>query len=309
MAFNWQVFRTRTLTAILFAAIMLAGLLVNHWTFFLLFSIIHFGCWLEYQRLVGLIDKDYSQLHPFHKYGVMIAGWCIMLYFTDDTYNLLGLRLHELGWWTGLLFVFLLPIMELLFSKQIQLKNIGYSALGLVYISLSCGLMIDLGSFIRQVFYQSDLFVAFHSFSYFTALIPLAIIISLWVNDTMAYLVGSLIGKTPLTKISPKKTWEGTVGGIILSIVLTGLFFSYIPTEIVGPGYHFRVAPETWYIIAGISAVAGTMGDILESKLKRIAGVKDSGIILPGHGGFLDRFDSMLFATPFVWIYLQISMY
>ena len=102
MAFNWQTFRTRALTALVFVAVMLTGLLWNHWSFFILFSIIHFGCWVEYQKLVGLIDKGYQEISPFHKYGVMIAGWCIMLYFTNDPSHLFGMPLHELGWWTEL---------------------------------------------------------------------------------------------------------------------------------------------------------------------------------------------------------------
>jgi phosphatidate cytidylyltransferase len=124
----------------------------------------------------------------------------------------------------------------------------------------------------------------------------LMIIISIWINDTMAYIVGSIIGKRPLSKISPKKTWEGTIGGIILSIVVVGLitFFG------------FNSGPITIYImlLAAIACVAGTFGDLLESKLKRMAGVKDSGNIMPGHGGFLDRFDSLLLAIPAVWLYV-----
>src|SRR4051812_37914967 len=115
MAFNVQTFKTRTLTAIVFVVIMLAGLLLNHWSFFLLFSVIHFGCWVEYQRLVGRIDYDYSQITPFHKYGVMLAGWCIMLYFTNDAFAIGPLSLHAIGWWLGLILIFLLPVIELLF--------------------------------------------------------------------------------------------------------------------------------------------------------------------------------------------------
>jgi len=73
MAWNWKTFNTRALSAVLFAAIMLTGLLLNKWSFFVLFTIIHFGCWVEYQKLVGLIDKDYQHINPFHKYGVMLA--------------------------------------------------------------------------------------------------------------------------------------------------------------------------------------------------------------------------------------------
>ncbi len=144
MAFNLQTFKTRTLTAIIFAAVMLVGLLWNHWSFFILFSIIHFGCWIEYQKLVALIDPGYKEITPFHKYGVMLAGWCLMLWFTGDAYQLFGIRLHEIGWWLGLIVAFLLPITELLFTKNIKLKNIAHSFFGLLYISLSWGLMMDL---------------------------------------------------------------------------------------------------------------------------------------------------------------------
>ncbi|MES1214705.1 MAG: phosphatidate cytidylyltransferase [Bacteroidota bacterium] len=291
MAFNVQTFRTRTLTAAIFVVVMLAGLLINQWTFFILFSVIHFGCWVEYQKLVGLIDKEYQQITSFHKYGVMIAGWCIMLYFTNDAYKIFGLRLHELGWWMGLIFVFILPITEILFAKTIQLKNIGHSFFGLIYISLSWGLMMDLYKSINIHFHDTMYLVA----SYF---IPFTIIISIWINDTMAYIIGSLIGKTTMSKISPKKTWEGTIGGIILSIGIASIVGFYF--------LHFGYFTYHLMIIAAIASIAGTFGDLLESKLKRLAGVKDSGSIMPGHGGFLDRFDSLLLAVPFVWLYIYI---
>jgi phosphatidate cytidylyltransferase len=290
MAFNWQTFRTRTITSIIFAAVMIGGLLLNHWTFFFLFSIIHFGCWIEYQKLLGLIDKGYTQITPFHKYGVMLAGWCLMLWFSSDNYIILGIRLHELGWWIGLLLVFLLPVTELLFTKHIELKNILYSALGLVYISLSLGLMMDLSN----PHTSPDIY--YFTGSRYKVELPLLIIVSLWINDTMAYLVGSLLGKTPLTSISPKKTWEGTGGGIILCVVLIAL----VTTWMGFPGNEVT----NYAIIAAIAAIAGTAGDLLESKLKRMAGVKDSGSIMPGHGGFLDRFDSLLVTIPFAWIYI-----
>src|SRR4029077_10366701 len=99
MAFNWQTFKTRTITSIVFVAVMLTGLLWNQWSFFILFTIIHFGCWMEYQKLVGLIDNGYTEISPFHKYGVMLAGWCIMLYFTNNSYAILGIKLPAIGWW------------------------------------------------------------------------------------------------------------------------------------------------------------------------------------------------------------------
>ena len=293
MAFNWQTFKTRAGTAIIFAAVMLAGLLWNQWSFFILFSIIHFGCWIEYQRLVTLIDPGYKEITPFHRYGVMIAGWCLMLWFSSDTFSIGGLRLHEIGWWLGLIIIFLLPVTELLFSNNIRLRNIAHSFFGLLYISLSWGLMMDLYRVI-------DVYV--HDTVYVVAgrMIPIFIIVAIWINDTMAYIVGSLIGRTPLSKISPKKTWEGTIGGVILSIGVVGLISFY--------GFKFGWLTYHLVIIAAIAAVVGTAGDLLESKLKRMAGVKDSGSLMPGHGGFLDRFDSLILATPFVWLYVQLFM-
>jgi phosphatidate cytidylyltransferase len=297
MALNVKTLKTRSLTAAVFVVVMLTGLLWNHWSFFVLFSIIHFGCWTEYQKLIGLIDPDYTTITPFHKYGVKLAGWCVMLYFTNDQFSIFGLPLHEIGWFLGLLFIFILPIVELLFAKEIKPKNIGYSAIGLLYISLSWGLMMDLRcSFIHQS--REGLMVNADSWQ---KLMPIALIVSIWINDTMAYIVGSLIGKTPFSKISPKKTWEGTIGGAILCVVVIALLGYY-----TSPAYGHKVIH--WIVIAAIAAVVGTAGDLLESKLKRVANVKDSGHIMPGHGGFLDRFDSLLLAIPFVWLYIQLAL-
>lgn len=297
MAFNLQVFKTRALTAIVFAVVMLVGLLWNQWSFFILFSVIHFGCWIEYQKLVALIDPGYKEITPVHKYGVMLAGWCLMLWFTNDSYTVFGMQLHELGWWLGLIMVFLLPVTELLFTKNIRLKNIGHSVFGLFYISLSWGLMMDLYGTIFDLYVHDTMYVIAGTY------ISLVIIISIWVNDTMAYIVGSFIGKTPLSKISPKKTWEGTIGGIMLSVAVVGFLFPFIFSKSFDFNFFLLFAP-----IAAIAAIFGTFGDLLESKLKRMAGVKDSGSLMPGHGGFLDRFDSLLLAVPFVWLYVQLFM-
>jgi phosphatidate cytidylyltransferase len=291
MALNLATFRTRALTAIVFVVVMLAGLLWNHWSFFILFSIIHIGCWVEYQRLIGKIDPDYSKISSFHKYGVIIAGWCIMLYFTNDAYTIASLSLHSVGWWLGLLFAFILPIMELLFTPNIQLKNIGYSGAGLLYISLSWGLMINLRSQGLEIILGSPVD--------FGWVLPTVLIATIWINDTMAYIVGSLIGKTPFSSISPKKTWEGTAGGAILAIIAISISMIYI---LPNSGFWF------WIGFTIIATVVGTAGDLLESKLKRMANVKDSGQIMPGHGGFLDRFDSLLLATPFVSVYVMLAL-
>ncbi|HEX7905797.1 MAG TPA: phosphatidate cytidylyltransferase [Chitinophagaceae bacterium] len=306
MALNRATFKTRAITAIVFAAIMLAGLLWNHWSFFILFSIIHFGCWWEYLKLTEKIHTTF--FHPYIKLGLMLVGYGLMLWFCGPVYEISGYGLKENISLPVSIAGFVFLVMGIFQKNNIRPNALGVAAIGLIYISLSWGLMIDLSGFIRHLFYTSDIVISFPPFDYFSVLIPCAIILSIWINDTMAYIVGSVIGKTPLSKISPKKTWEGTIGGIVLCILATGFLFSSIPTEIVIPGFHFSFANEVWYIIAGIAAVAGTFGDLLESKLKRMANVKDSGSLMPGHGGFLDRFDSLLLATPFVWLYVSSFM-
>ena len=301
MAWNWNTFKTRALSAVLFAVIMLLGLLLNKWSFLLLFTVIHFGCWIEYQKLVGLIDKDYATINPSHRYGVMLAGFSLMLFFTDDWFFGTNTSLHSVGWMVGVSCLFLLPISEILFSKQLNLKLIAHSFFGLLYISLSWALMLNIRSGGLWMPEGDDEGNGFAKLGILLARIsgyavPIIIIGSIWINDTMAYIVGSLIGKTPLSAVSPKKTWEGTIGGIVLAVaVMWGLGLLSQSSS-----------AWMWGVIALIASVTGTLGDLLESKLKRLAGVKDSGTVLPGHGGFLDRFDSLLLATPFVWLFLKI---
>ncbi len=225
MAINIDTLKTRALTALIFVAIMLTGLLWNRWSFILLFTIVHFGCWYEFIKLMRLI------------YG----------------------------------------------SKYLK-----YCFLGIPYITLPIALLIALR--LLDVFGNGGIIIADMGY-----ILPCTIIFSIWINDTMAYLVGSVIGKTPFSKISPKKTWEGTGGGAILCVATIGL-----------AAYFYLGSYKQAAIIAAICAVFGTLGDLLESKLKRMANVKDSGSLMPGHGGFLDRFDSLLIAVPFVWLYVKL---
>ncbi|MGI8952024.1 MAG: phosphatidate cytidylyltransferase [Chitinophagaceae bacterium] len=292
MSFNLQIFKTRTLTAIAFAIIMLAGLLINQFTFFLLFSVIYFGCWIEYQKLVGLIDARYNSINIFHKLDIMLLGWGFMLWNTNAAFNTGNYNLQQIGLWLMLAAFIVIVLSEIIFYRSFSIKNIGYSALGLIYISLSWGLMIRLRSD-GMFFSNTNLFI---DLGWVT---PIVLIASIWINDTMAYIVGSIIGKNSLSKISPKKTWEGTAGGALLAIATVSLvgYFVFDMTDIV-----------SLIVISSIAAIMGTVGDLFESKMKRMAGVKDSGKIMPGHGGFLDRFDSLIFATPFVWLYIKIFL-
>ncbi len=259
---------------------MLAGLLINEWSFLLLFTIIHFGCWLEYQKLIAAIDPAYKRINAVHKYAVILTGWVFMLWATNNAYVLANIPFHQITYWVMIALFAIAILAEVFFS----IKNTDYSILGLLYISLSWGLMMSL----RTTY-----------IAYFSWHIPLFLIASIWINDTMAYIVGSFIGKTPFSPISPKKTWEGTIGGALLAIATVTLLGHYV----------FGIPDYTpLIVISSIAAVVGTLGDLLESKLKRMADLKDSGSIMPGHGGFLDRFDSLLLATPFVWLYVHLLL-
>ncbi|HET9431533.1 MAG TPA: phosphatidate cytidylyltransferase [Chitinophagaceae bacterium] len=289
MAFNLQTFRTRAVTALIIVVIMLAGLLWNHWSFFILFSVIHFGAWWEYLKLAEKIHQ--TIIHPYSKLGFMLIGYGLMLWFCDPVLQLNNYSLSD---------NFSIPVSGAGFSllvigifqrQNVHIKSFGMAAMGWLYISLSWGLIMDLYGF-ETLRILSPLVTKIE-----LLYLPLFTIICMWINDTMAYLVGSMIGKTPFSKISPKKTWEGTLGGIILAGFIVGWL-----------GYFFDDRPVFghslgwWIFLAMSAAIAGTLGDLLKSKFKRMAGVKDSGSIMPGHGGFLDRFDSLLIATPVVWL-------
>lgn len=288
MALNVQTFKTRSLTAAVFVVVMLTGLFWNHWSFLMLFSVIHFGCWREYLKLIEKIRN--VSFHIYFKLGLMVLGYGLMLWFCGTEYMIgkraikddISLPVAEVG--------FVLMCIGIFLKRNTRLASLGAAFLGLLYISLSWGLMMDL---------QHKYFISENTSGdqalpeWYRIVIPCAIIFSIWINDTMAYIVGSMIGKTPLSKISPKKTVEGTLGGIILAVAVAALI-AWLS--------HFDI--RIFMIIAAIASVTGTLGDLLESKLKRMAGVKDSGHIMPGHGGFLDRFDSLLLAVPAVWLYV-----
>jgi phosphatidate cytidylyltransferase len=288
MAINKEVFRVRALSSLFFVIAMMAGLLWNHWTFLLLFSVIHFGCWWEYSKLIGRIHQ--SSFHVFTRLGMAITGFAIMLAFCGKAYQLAGYGIRQNFCFPLSVAGFLLMVIGV-FKQTTPVKLPAFfgAAAGWIYISLSWGLMLSL----RQ---ENMLFKGNSLFLDGGRTVPLLLILAIWGNDTFAYLVGSMIGKTPFSKISPKKTWEGTAGGALLCIVGMGTLGSWLVTGTMG-------WLAVW--IACIAAVIGTLGDLFESKLKRMAGVKDSGNMLPGHGGFMDRFDSLLFATPFVWLLVR----
>ena len=283
MALNVSVFKTRTISAIVFAIIMIAGLVINQWSFFILFTIIQLGCLNEYIKLMGLIYPEYHSLAPTHRWGLLLVGIVMMMVLAPNSLGVNGYSIKYIG--SKILPVILvLMVAGELYYKKSNLQNVAISFFGLIYIPMCLSLMFQLRNFMVNTFFLNWAFS-----------IPLLVIATIWINDTMAYIVGSFIGKKPLSSVSPNKTWEGTIAGIVISVlVVSKLLGIWIPIQ-----------EKYIFLISTVAAIAGTFGDLFESKLKRLAGVKDSGTMMPGHGGFLDRFDSILFAVPFVWLVLQ----
>ena len=296
MPFNPAVFKTRALTAVVFVAVMLTGLLWSGWSFFLLFSVIHFGCWHEYCKLLDAIHPDCARVPRVARILVMSAGWTAIPFAAGSLLPGLTDVVDGRAWAvTGV--SLLAAALMFMYRANATGKNVlRVYAAGLAYISLSWALLMHLRSGAPWATggqdhggFAGSMERIGHMAGYAT---PLIIISTIWLNDTMAYLVGSFFGKTPLSPVSPKKTREGTIGGILISVILV----TVVAALWIGAN------PYATASLSAVTAVAGTFGDLLESKLKRMAGVKDSGRFMPGHGGFLDRFDSLLVATPFAWI-------
>jgi phosphatidate cytidylyltransferase len=290
MALNKEVFKTRTQTAVLYAVVMLTGLLWNEWSFIILFSIVHFGAWYEFRKLVERIGAASSKKSPVLSISLAFLGWGILLAANAESLDIGGYHISEAGW-RIMRISFIAFLIEIYRTKGFNRWNLGWSFIGLAYVSIPLAMLVNLRSgWIWGQSHDSSFFVnALSGFS--GKVICLLLVFGIWVNDTMAYIVGSFIGKTPLSKWSPKKTWEGTLGGIILSIALISTF-----------GWFYGAKGFEWMLVTSVAAIAGTFGDLLESRLKRMAGVKDSGSFMPGHGGFLDRFDSIILAVPAVWL-------
>ncbi|MFN9114424.1 MAG: phosphatidate cytidylyltransferase, partial [Bacteroidota bacterium] len=215
MSMNWGTFRTRALTALVFVAVMLGGLLWNDWSFFILFSVIHAGCWIEYHQLNRRILPGYASLHILFTTGLVITGWscCFLLYqsaIENKAFEITGRIIGAVG---------LLSIMSgLLLSLKAGFKSISRAFTGLIYLSLSIALLLHLRSGAIWLPSSTNMLFGFTQSlaklnGYYT---PLVLIGSIWINDTMAYIVGSFNSKNTLSHVSPKKTWEGTVGGIFL---------------------------------------------------------------------------------------------
>ncbi|MEP6610731.1 MAG: phosphatidate cytidylyltransferase [Mucilaginibacter sp.] len=272
--------RTRAITGVLFVIVMLASVMLGPYVFAGFYLLIGCLCLFEFY---GLIKQNTAS--PNVQVGI-VTGALLFAAFAVLCYAAVFSMPVFAGMNIGHKLLFLLPVAsaavfvaELFKKSEAPFTNIAYTYLGLIFTIVP--------------------FTFFHGLAYvaggFNLYIPLGFLIMLWANDTGAYLVGRAIGRTKLfERHSPKKTWEGFIGGALISVTAARIYGHYHP----------GLAMQHWIVIALIISIVGTTGDLVESMLKRSLNVKDSGGLLPGHGGLLDRFDGLLLAAPIVYTYL-----
>jgi phosphatidate cytidylyltransferase len=266
----WQ----RLLTGIGFVGIISFSVVWSPLSCMSLFLIINIFCLAEFFTL--------NKLNKLFLYSGLTVGSLIYILFS---FVAAGKLLPEV------LFI-LFPVVFLLFIPIIFnhdpdiFRQIGLLLFGVIYIS------IPLALFIFSGFMSIEYHYSFHFL--------LAALILTWVNDTMAYVSGSLFGKHKFyEKLSPKKTWEGVAGGFIFTLLFSFVF-----------SYFFKEISWThWFFMSMIVSVFAFIGDLFESRIKRSLNIKDSGTFFPGHGGFLDRFDALLFVVPFYFLYIYFIIY
>ncbi|HRA60850.1 MAG TPA: phosphatidate cytidylyltransferase [Bacteroidia bacterium] len=270
-----KVLVKRSLTGIAFAAIMLAGILIHQYIFATVFAIFLMFTLFEFYKISENIGYE-----PSVKIGLICSFLLFVIFFLAASHVIPKEYIY---------LSILIPLFTLLpdlFDKRKNgFKNSMITIAGIIYIALPYSLL----SFL--IYPGND------SGSQFYPWVLMGIFFIIWIYDSMAYVFGSMLGKHKIcVRISPKKSWEGLIGGTVFAVI----------TGIVNSLFFDELSLINWVVVALLIVAFGTSGDFFESKLKREAGVKDSGNILPGHGGMLDRFDTMLFAAPviFVWITL-----
>ena len=252
-----------------YVVLLLSAVFLSSDAYDFLFMAFGLVCLYEFKRLV--------MLRGYYIFIAYLGLWWAYIYIIQDK-----ILINILMFSTILVDLLLLYY---LFSTK---KKLHYTyqkfITGLFYIGGGC-------IFLTMIPYKDNEFAKF---------LITGIFVLIWINDSFAYLVGRTIGRTKLfPRVSPKKTIEGSVGGLVFTLIGTYFLARYEPV----------LNPQQWLILAIVIVVFGTLGDLVESKLKREAGVKDSGAILPGHGGLLDRLDSLIFAAPFAYLTLYIFTY
>lgn len=266
--------KTRILTGIVFIAVMVSAILIHPYVLSVLFGLIAFSSALEF---IKLCNKKNSFSISQELTGLMSV--LVFVLICSVGYNVLSKQYL-------CLLLLVLPIqmgVELYRKTENALSNVVGGFFAIAYSTLPFALLSNI-----RLETVGEVSGAYFVLSYF---------VLIWIHDSGAYLVGSTFGKHRLfERISPKKTWEGLFGGLSFSLLASYFINDY-----------FQFMPMlNWLILILIVIITANLGDLAESMLKRNVGVKDSGNILPGHGGLLDRFDAVLFSAPFVFIYLQL---
>ncbi len=263
----------RTITGIVFVGVIVGSIIWNQLVFALLFFLITIFTLAEFY---DIISRD-KKIKPQKITGV---------FFGAILYTLAALAANNLIDAEILVFALFLPfilfITELFRKQENPFTNIGITILGIFYIVLPFSLL--------NFFFNPD-FVPGNTSTH----ILLGFFIILWMYDMFAYLVGMIFGKRRMfERISPKKSWEGLIGGLLFALTAAWLIsMKFVKFDLLN-----------WIIISFIIIIFGTLGDLVESMLKRSYEIKDSGRILPGHGGLLDRFDAVFIAAPAVFVYI-----
>ncbi len=263
----------RTITGVFFIIAVIGSVLLHPLAFFGVMFVFTFIGLNEFFLLSGLKDSRKKNV-AYYLFGMLIYSLV----------GLIGLGYVDIIFSYLLLLLFPVTIILELFRKENPgWRRIGIYYTGWFYVAIPFGLLCTL-------------FLTPASENYFIGIL-IGLFVIIWSSDVFAYLTGSMIGKHKLfERLSPKKTWEGSIGGLLFALLA-----AYILSIIYN-----QLSLVEWMILAVIIVIAGTLGDLSESFLKRQAGVKDSGKLLPGHGGILDRFDATLFATPFVFVYVNL---
>jgi phosphatidate cytidylyltransferase len=275
----------RILTGTVFIIVLVGCIMWNAWSMAGLFLLITILGLHEFYKL-----SEKSGAQPQKWYGIIIGALIFIITFIQNGFSI------SLSGFLVIPFFFLPFFIELYRKKENPFANIGWTLLGVLYVAFPFVMLIN--TFLPQGFLasplKSDFFPSYgHPVYDYRPLLTIFVLI--WISDTMAYVCGRLFGKHKLwERISPKKTWEGFIGGFIFTVVAGGMIGNWI---LYNP--HNYSQEIKWICVAAVISVTGMLGDLVESLFKRSINVKDSGTILPGHGGILDRFDALLLATPF----------
>lgn len=262
----------RLITGLLGSAAIIFGVSYSEWIYFGIFLVICFFSLLEFYKLAGL-----DGMIPLKTLGT-VSGVVIFILSFFISQEAISSRYYFLIF-PLIAFVYVIKLYKK--TEQKPFTNIAFTFLGVFYVAVPFALLN----------------VATFEEGYYNYEIILGSLLILWASDSGAYFAGTLFGKHRLfERISPKKSWEGFWGGAALAIVIT-----YILTL-----YFHSLTLADWMIVSLIIIIGGTFGDLVESLLKRSIEIKDSGDSLPGHGGFLDRFDGLLISAPFIVAYLEI---